>query len=101
MSIAPRRRVAAAKHHKKDSYSSYIHSTVATCPKCGGFLNEHHRCRGARRKIGSVAAVAAVGAMLGFFASFSFVDHPTSPLMVVTAMLGAILAGAIARAARQ
>ena len=73
---------------------------MATCPKCGGFLDSHHRCWGGRRRMRR-AGYAATGAVVGFIAGAFMVDKPDQLLLpFVTAALGALLTWAVRRYAR-
>jgi hypothetical protein len=69
---------------------------MATCPKCGGYLGPHHRCWGGRRfLIGT--GLLLLGATAGFFMPWLLVDHPSGPLLTVTAVLGSVLTLAVRR----
>lgn len=72
---------------------------MATCPQCGGYLRQGHKCWGARRRLMS-AWLAFVGAAAGFLLPWALLDRPAGALLVVTAALGAILTLAVRRYAR-
>ena len=73
---------------------------MATCPKCGGFLDSRHRCWGGRRRAGR-AGFALLGAAGGFIVGMAMVQQPTQVLLpFVTAALGGILTWAVRRYAR-
>ena len=73
---------------------------MATCPKCGGFLDSRHRCWGGRRRIGR-AGFAAIGAIVGFIVGSTMVKQPAQLLLpFVTAALGAVITWAVRRYAR-
>ena len=73
---------------------------MATCPKCGGFLDTHHRCWGGRRRMRR-AAYAVLGAIGGFIIGLFLVEKPNQlPLPFVTAALGAVLTWAVRRYTR-
>ena len=68
---------------------------MATCPKCGGFLTDGHRCRGGWRRAGRYTVVAGVGALLGCIGALVAFDNPTDSLVAVVTLLGAVLASAV------
>lgn len=73
---------------------------MATCPQCGGFLTDGHRCRGGWRRAGRYAIVSAVGALLGYLATFASFENPAGALVAVVTLLGAVLALAVWRSLR-
>lgn len=73
---------------------------MATCPRCGSFLTDGHRCFGAWREFGRFTVVAIVGAALGLLVSFVGFERPTDSLVVVVGLLGAVLATAVWRSLR-
>jgi hypothetical protein len=73
---------------------------MATCPECGGYLGSHHRCRGVGLRRLRTVGFAFLGATLGFLCPFLVADRPTEPLLLVTALLGAVLTIALHRYAR-
>jgi uncharacterized membrane protein YeaQ/YmgE (transglycosylase-associated protein family) len=73
---------------------------MATCPKCGGYLGSHHRCRGAGLRRLRTSGFGLVGAVIGFLGPFLIADRPSEALLVVTSMLGAVLTLAVHRYAR-
>jgi hypothetical protein len=68
---------------------------VATCPRCGGFLNEHHRCTGLwRLRLRAWRAVllgGIVGSVGGSLLLSAFIGQPSWLSIAVTALLGMIL----------
>ena len=72
---------------------------MATCPKCGRYLDRRHRCWGGYRRFRE-ATFTLTGALAGFAAGLLLVEHPTQPFPFVTAMLGGILTLAVRRHAR-
>ena len=73
---------------------------MATCPKCGGYLDTNHRCRGGRRRMRRIG-YALIGAVVGFVIGVNMVEQPAQALLpFVTAALGAILTWAVRRYAR-
>jgi hypothetical protein len=73
---------------------------MATCPKCGRFLTDGHRCHGGWRRAGRYAAVAAVGALIGCVGTLVGFDNPPDSLTAVVTLLGAVLAPALWRSLR-
>ena len=39
---------------------------MATCPKCGGYLGNHHRCRGNARRVLREVSLGVAGGIAGF-----------------------------------
>jgi hypothetical protein len=69
---------------------------MATCPRCGRFLDEHHRCTGLWRRRARRVGVAVAGALIAVFVPFAFPGYGASPVAsVVAALLGALIASAI------
>jgi hypothetical protein len=68
---------------------------MATCPDCGGYLSSHHRCRGVSLRRLRTFGFVMLGAVIGFLSPFLFADRPTGPLLLVTALLGAVLTLAV------
>ena len=64
-----------------------ITGPMATCPRCGGCFSEHHRCFGTIRTVG----VVCLGGVLGWLFPFVLSKQPSSGLVVVSAVLGAVL----------
>lgn len=64
---------------------------MATCPRCGGFLDEHHRCRGPWRFYIRTLTVAVLGALIGSLAVLVFNEQPATAFIIVMALLGAVL----------
>ena len=47
---------------------------MATCPDCGGFLHDHHRCFGVWRHIARTIAVTAAGGAFGLVFLLDYLD---------------------------
>lgn len=73
---------------------------MATCPKCGGYLGNGHRCRGNVRKILREIGLGVIGGMVGFVSAFPLADRPSDSLLIVTTLLGIVLTLAVYRYAR-
>ena len=68
---------------------------MATCPSCGGFLHDRHRCRGRWRRRLRSAAWNLAGAGGGVAVSFAFTERPALGLIATCALLGAVLVTAV------
>jgi putative flippase GtrA len=69
---------------------------MATCPRCGGFLGEKHRCRGLWRRWGKTAGWFVIGAGAGYVFSFMLTEGPAPPELIITCtLLGAVLVSAV------
>jgi heme/copper-type cytochrome/quinol oxidase subunit 4 len=68
---------------------------MATCPSCGGFLDEHHQCAGMWRQRLHAIGFALAGAILGVLAVLTLAERPTDSLIVVAALLGAVVVTAV------
>ena len=64
---------------------------MATCPRCGGFLSDNHRCSRVPRRLLRMSGMAAIGALLGVFLPLATFDRPAESLVLITALLGAVL----------
>ncbi len=73
---------------------------MATCPECGSFLTDGHRCFGVWRRAGRYAIVAGVGALLGWVGALVAFDNPVDSVVLVVTLLGAVLAPAVWRSLR-
>jgi hypothetical protein len=73
---------------------------MATCPHCGGFLHEHHRCRGRWWRRGRQATAALIGASAGALVAFWIADGPPMALILTCGLLGAVLITAFRRFAK-
>ena len=72
---------------------------MATCPKCMGFLDEHHKCpRGPIRRLTEALSTVVVGALVGGVLCYAFDEHSPPALFVAVAALGAVLASAVRQA---
>jgi hypothetical protein len=70
-------------------------STMATCPRCGGYLGSHHRCRGVGLRRLRTSSFVLLGAAAGFLGPFLIADRPSGPFLLVTSLLGAVLTLAV------
>jgi hypothetical protein len=73
---------------------------MATCPKCGGYLGSHHRCRGNVRRALREISLGVAGGIAGFVGAFPLAEHPSNLLLLVTTLLGVVLTLAVYRYAR-
>ena len=73
---------------------------MATCPKCGGYLGSHHRCRGNARRVLREVSLGVAGGIAGFVGAFPLAEHPSNLLLLVTTLLGIVLTLAVHRYAR-
>jgi hypothetical protein len=68
---------------------------MATCPRCGGFLNEHHRCVGLwrlrLRAWGAVLLGGIVGGLAGLLLLSGFNREASWLSITVAALLGMII----------
>jgi hypothetical protein len=71
---------------------------MATCPKCGGYLSDDHRCFGAWRHIARTLGVTVAGALCGVVVVLLLVEHPSMPLLAATGVLAAVVVTALWRA---
>jgi hypothetical protein len=68
---------------------------MATCPRCGGYLGSHHRCRGVGLRRLRTSSFVLLGAAAGFLGPFLIADRPSGPFLLVTSLLGAVLTLAV------
>jgi hypothetical protein len=75
---------------------------MATCPRCGGFLGEHHRC-GRRRllRIGATALAMLVGGAVSPVALYAVIDRPEVPTVGLGAVAGMLIGRAVWTVARR
>ena len=73
---------------------------MATCPKCGGYLGSHHKCRGNIRRALREISLGVAGGIAGFVGAFPLAEHPSNLLLLVTTLLGVVLTLAVYRYAR-
>ena len=72
---------------------------VATCPRCGGFLHERHRCRGLwKRRARSVVAMLG-GAILSTLVLYTISGDPQGWAVVLSVLVGMIVGEALRAAA--
>ena len=72
---------------------------MATCPKCLGPLTEDHRCpHGIFRRVIGALWIVGVGGICGALATWLFDERPAPALVLASAALGAVLAGALREA---
>jgi hypothetical protein len=68
---------------------------MATCPKCGDFLDEHHRCVGLwRRRARNVGAMLA-GAVLSTVALYAVSDNPSLATVAFGVVSGMVIGQAV------
>jgi hypothetical protein len=71
---------------------------MATCPKCGGYLSDDHRCSGAWWHIARTTGVALAGTVCGVVAGVVLAEHPSMSLLGGMGLLGAVVVTALWRA---
>ena len=71
---------------------------MATCPKCGGYLSDDHRCFGAWRRITRATGVGVAGAVFGVVVVLVLAEHSSESLLTVAGLLGAVVVSALWRA---
>jgi hypothetical protein len=68
---------------------------MATCPRCGGFLNEHHRCIGLwrlrLRAWWRLLFGAAIGGALGWLVLVAVAGQPSWLSVMVAATIGMVV----------
>jgi len=68
---------------------------MATCPRCGAFLSDHHHCVGLwRRRVRSVFAMFW-GAILSVFVLYVVSDHPSGVVVSIGVVSGMVLGRAV------
>ena len=73
---------------------------MATCPRCGGFLHDNHRCRGRWRRLARTASWTGTGLAAGGASSFLFTEQPAVALIATCGVLGVVLVTAVRRFAK-
>ena len=68
--------------------------------RSGGFLHEHHRCRGLWRRGAREAAFGLAGVSAGAAFAFLMADRPAVELIVTCALLGGVLVTAFRKFAQ-
>jgi hypothetical protein len=65
-----------------------------------GALTENHRCPRSTwiHRISDALLTVMIGSVVGGLVVFEFVEHPTGALVLASAALGAVLAGAVRQA---
>jgi uncharacterized paraquat-inducible protein A len=80
----------------------YDDGAMATCPRCGAFLNEGHQCSHPwrrRLRLGARIAMAmAVGGFISVSLLFTVVGTTTSAAVAMAALLGVIVGEAVRQA---
>jgi hypothetical protein len=72
---------------------------MATCPRCMGYLGEHHKCPGCPfRRLANALVSVLGGALLGGALCFAFDEHAAPALFLAAAALGGVLASAVRQA---
>ena len=66
---------------------------MATCPRCGEFLSEHHRCgwRHRARAVGMSALAMLAGTVLSLVVLYALSDNPAPPTVALGVVSGMIL----------
>ena len=68
---------------------------MATCPKCGKFLDDTHRCTPSWhshvRMIGSLGRSAAIGVVIGGLVFMIIDGHASWPAVAVSGLIGIVL----------
>ena len=72
---------------------------MATCPRCGGFLHENHRCRGRWRRARSASWTSA-GVASGAASAWLLAERPAIALIATCGLLGAVLVTAVRKVAK-
>lgn len=76
-----------------------LEADMATCPRCFGPLTDDHKCpRGRSRGLVKTVGLLLIGAVLGSAACYGLVDRPHGLVVLLSALLGAVLADALRRA---
>ena len=68
---------------------------MATCPRCGKFLGEHHHCVGLWRRRLSSATGMLSGAILSMLLLYAVSDNPSAIIVALGVAVGAILGRAV------
>ena len=72
---------------------------MATCPRCFGALTEHHKCpRGRLSRVTDALSTVAAGGVAGIALCYMTNDRPVGALVLASAALGSVLAGALRQA---
>jgi hypothetical protein len=74
-----------------------IEQLTATCPNCGDYLSEGHRCSGKELRVMRMLSTALLGALFGVVTVSVLVEQPTALLLAVIGILGASLVTAVRR----
>jgi hypothetical protein len=68
---------------------------MATCPRCGGFLDEHHHCVGVwprhARRIGGSALAMLAGAILSLVVLYMLSSNPSGVTVALGVVVGMII----------
>jgi hypothetical protein len=70
---------------------------MATCPGCGDYLGEGHRCFGKELRVMRMLSTALLGALFGVVTVSVLVEQPPPLLLGVIGILGASLVTAVWR----
>ena len=78
---------------------------MATCPRCGGFLDEHHRCVGLwtrrARRVGAAALAMLGGAIVSLYVLDMTSSNPAGATVALGVVAGMIIGQAVWTAVRQ
>ena len=74
-------------------------AVMSTCPRCGGFLGEHHRCVGLWgrrvRTVGASALAMLGGAVLGVLALYTVSGNPSGATIALGVLAGMMIGEAV------
>jgi hypothetical protein len=68
---------------------------MATCPYCGDYLSEGHRCLRKELRMARTAGAALSGRAVGYRATSAVFEHHPALLLATTGLLGALLVTAV------
>jgi hypothetical protein len=71
---------------------------MATCPSCGGYLDDGHRCSGDRWRAMRTAGSTVSGALFMMLTVFVLIEDPSAWLTAGAAMVGGLVGFAMWRA---
>jgi hypothetical protein len=78
--------------------------SMATCPRCGGFLGSNHRCRGVwrlkRRALLAMLIAATIGGALTWLTFLVFFGQASAVVVAIGALVGLIIERELLRGPR-